>query len=491
MSQTSVSLSSLFPQLSNESLLEDYIGYVLSSLLALLSVFSIFFPLSALFKFCKSSKTTPSRHTTTNNNTNNSNEDEQKQSETHDTISYHSHVGFTSVVRSFLIRSVLSGVIFFVALPWAFDTFSNQIYSFETFLKNANAKTIHENIPFIADLHADTLMWKYRGGFLTTEKGHVSLPKMQRGNQALQVLAAVNFIPHTLNMKTNVNSTDILPFLIASQLYEYSAWFSPFGRARAYSKLLHQYESESKGIFTIIKNKKNLEEFITKRSHNKKHASGLFSIEGATVLENNLDNIQKLYDMGVRMFGLNHFGDNQVSGSLHGLTKYGLSDFGRQVVKKLSDLKVIIDLAHASEKAMNDVLEMLERGEISTSIIISHTGVKGVCNTTRNLSDEFAKRIAKHGGVIGIAFFKYTTCGLGFESVAKSIKYLKNLLGGHSVDNIALGSDWDGTIKAFGASDHLVYLTDALISEGFTEKEISQIMGGNVLRMLRRSLPDY
>ncbi|KAG2385764.1 hypothetical protein C9374_002913 [Naegleria lovaniensis] len=469
--------SSLF---STESLLEDYIGWVMSCFITILCMFLIFFPVSSLFKFCKSSRSSQPT---------NRNDNDQKDEELEHTT--HSHAGFTSVVRSFLIRSVLSCVIFFVALPWAFDTFSNQIYTQPDTLKNTVAMTIHQNIPFIADLHADTLMWKHRGGFLTTEKGHVSLSKMQRGNQALQVFAAVNSIPHTLNMKTNVNSTDILPFLMASQLYDYSAWFSPFQRARAYSKLLHDYQSESKGLFTIIKNKKILEEFVSKRAHNKNLVSGLYSIEGATVLEHQLENVQKLYDMGVRMFGLNHFGDNQVSGSLHGLTKYGLSDFGKQVVRKLSDLKVIIDLAHASEKAMSEVLDMLERGEISTTVMISHTGLKGICNTTRNLSDDFAKRIAKHGGVIGIAFFKYTTCGHGFESVARSIKYLKNLLGGNSVENIALGSDWDGTIKAFGASDHLVHLTDALISQNFTETEISQIMGGNVLKMLRRSLPDY
>ena len=137
---------------------------------------------------------------------------------------------------------------------------------------------------------------------------------------------------------------------------------------------------------------------------------------------------------------------------------------------------------------MKDILDLTEDWKDPTpTIIVSHTGLKSVCNHTRNISEEIAKRIAKRGGIIGIAFFKFMTCGYGFPSVVKTMQYMKNVLG---IDAVALGSDWDGTIKAFGASNELVYLTDALISGGFTQEEIEKIMGGNVLRVLRNALPE-
>src|SRR3989338_3618370 len=135
---------------------------------------------------------------------------------------------------------------------------------------------------------------------------------MQQSGMALQTFAIVNSIPHTLNMKRNVNNTDIFPFLMFSQLYDREAWLSPLGRAKIFSQLLHQYESESKGVVTVIKNKRILEQFLQRRKLDKKLVSGLLAVEGAQVLEYNEDNVQKLFDYGVRMFGLNHFTDNQV-----------------------------------------------------------------------------------------------------------------------------------------------------------------------------------
>ena len=262
---------------------------------------------------------------------------------------------------------------------------------------------------------------------------------MQKSNMALQTFAVVNSIPHTLNMQNNVNYTDIFPFLMFAQLYERDAWFSPLYRARAMSRLLQSYEDEGNGLVTFIKNQRNLENFLERRKTNKNLVSGLLSVEGAQVLEYNLDNVQKLYDWGVRMFGLNHFTDNQVGGSLHGSEKYGLSEFGKQVIKKVVDLNMIIDMAHASESHMKDVLDLTEPW--NTTVIVSHTGVKSDCNHTRNISEEVARRIAKRNGVMGIAFFEFTTCGFGFKSVAKTMKHIANMVG---VDHIALGSDWDG-----------------------------------------------
>ena len=133
---------------------------------------------------------------------------------------------------------------------------------------------------------------------------------------------------------------------------------------------------------------------------------------------------------------------------------------------------------------MNDVLDLTEsRG---TMVVISHTGVKGKCDNIRNVSDDILKRVAKRGGIVGIAFFSFVTCGRDFESAAESIKFVADLVG---VDHVTLGSDWDGTINAFGDASHLVYLTDELVTLGYNQSEIDKIMGGNYLRVLSQTLP--
>ena len=145
--------------------------------------------------------------------------------------------------------------------------------------------------------------------------GHVNYEYMQEGNVALQTFAIVNHIPHTLNMQYNVNYTDIFPALVIPQMFSPTSWFSPFGRAVEMSKEFNEhYVEDCKGKFMPIKTREDLEEFLEKRKqpNGKTVVSGLLSTEGATILESKLENVQKLYDMGVRMFGTNHFTDNSV-----------------------------------------------------------------------------------------------------------------------------------------------------------------------------------
>ena len=94
---------------------------------------------------------------------------------------------------------------------------------------------------------------------------------------------------------------------------------------------------------------------------------------------------------------LTHFFDNELGGSLHGVSDRGLTDFGRDVVRRADEKAMIIDVAHASPSMVTDVLALSKR-----PVILSHGGVKGVCDTARNLDDDLMKQIAAHGGLVGI-----------------------------------------------------------------------------------------
>jgi len=179
--------------------------------------------------------------------------------------------------------------------------------------------------------------------------------------------------------------------------------------------------------------------------------------------------------------GLTHFNDNEVAGSAHGIAKTGLSDFGRRVVSRLEALSVVIDLAHASPRAIEDTLDLATR-----PVVVSHTGVVGTCPGPRNLTDGQIRGIAEGGGVIGIGFFEAAICDVEPQSFARAVRYVADLVG---VEHVGLGSDFDGSVHTKFDVTGLPHMTASLLSAGFIDEEVEQIMGGNVLRLLGELLP--
>ena len=178
---------------------------------------------------------------------------------------------------------------------------------------------------------------------------------------------------------------------------------------------------------------------------------------------------------------MTHFFDNELGGSAHGIEKGGLTDFGKRAVERMEELGIIIDLAHASPKLFADVMAMVKR-----PVVVSHTGVKGTCNNIRNLSDEQLRQVAARGGLVGIALFNGATCGSDAKAQARAIAHAVDVAG---VDHVALGSDWDGAVKAHYDVTGLPMLVDELLRLGFTEGDIRKIMGENVKAFMRRNLP--
>ena len=143
---------------------------------------------------------------------------------------------------------------------------------------------------------------------------------------------------------------------------------------------------------------------------------------------------------------------------------------------------MFIDIAHASPKTIDDILAMATR-----PVVVSHTGVKGTCDNNRNLSDDQLRRIAATGGVIGIGFWDTAICGEDAAAIARAIKYAASIAG---VEHVALGSDFDGSVKVPFDASGVPLITEALIAEGFSDNDIALIMGGNVLRLLSEYLPE-
>jgi len=231
----------------------------------------------------------------------------------------------------------------------------------------------------------------------------------------------------------------------------------------------------------IIRTQSDLINALETRSKTKSNGSGnivlgLLGIEGCHCLEGKLENVKGLYDAGYRMISLHHFFDNELGGSLHGISRDGLNEFGRQVVRELERLEIIIGVAHSSPEVVDDVLEITKR-----PVVVSHTGVHGFCQTKRNLSDEQMLRITGKGGLICIGYWKGAACDISPEGIIKSLRYAIALVG---EDHVALGSDFDGTTTTAFDTSELSILTQKMMDYGFSDNEIAKVMGGNSVRFL-------
>jgi membrane dipeptidase len=269
------------------------------------------------------------------------------------------------------------------------------------------------------------------------------------------------------------------------------------------------------------------------RITNDKKICGLIGIEGGTAVERNLDNINSLFDLGVRYIGLTWNNSNGISTSARDETERGkqggLTDFGIQVIKRMNEVGMLVDVSHLSEQGFWDVID-----NTTSPIIASHSNCYSLNPHFRNLTDEQIKAIAQNGGYIGInfhdkfldknadinrtlnAYQKYSAelddlnerygddlvryneerdkfladnnirGGTTIEKVIEHIDHVKNLVG---IDYVGIGSDFDGGItppnELYDASTYPL-ITKKLVEKGYTEEEIKKVLGGNFLRVFRR-----
>lgn len=363
--------------------------------------------------------------------------------------------------------------------PAYIDGRLNRVVAHPPYVVSEAATRLHGQI-IIADLHSDVLLWG-RDLLRRNHRGHTDVPRLIEGNVALQVFSAVTKLPKGVNYARNLGTSDQLTLLLVAQRWPPATWTRLSQRALYQARTLRAAAARSGGRLVLTESREDLERFLARRAVDRGMTAGVLSIEGLQALDGRLDIVDTLYAAGYRIMGLAHFFDNEVAGSAHGAAQGGLTPLGHQVVQRMESLGVLVDLAHASPRTVDDVLALAKR-----PVVVTHTGVKGTCPGPRNLSDDQVRRIAATGGVIGIGYWDGAVCKIDLASIAQAIRYASRIAG---IDHVALGSDFDGaTQTSFDASD-LVLVTDALLSAGFRENEIRGIMGGNVVRLFLQALP--
>lgn len=366
------------------------------------------------------------------------------------------------------------------AAPAVVEGQLNRVEAHAPYAISADAKALHATLN-MADLHADTLLWG-RDVLQRATRGHVDVPRLARGRFALQVFSTVTKTPRGQNYDKNTGDTDMIAILVRANLWPMRTWDSLLERALYQAELLNKAAARDPKALVVVRNRADLAALLVRRANGERVVGGLLATEGAHPLEGDLANLKKLYDVGFRMIGLHHFFDNELGGSLHGVSKGGLSPFGIQAVRAIEEKGMIVDIAHSSEKVVDDVLAVSTR-----PVVVSHTGVRGACDSARNLSDAHMRAITAKGGLIGIGFWPGAVCDSTPAGVAKSIRYAADLVG---VDHVALGSDYDGsTTVRFDASESAA-LVQALMKAGFSEAEIRKITGDNLLAFLAAQLPE-
>jgi membrane dipeptidase len=211
-------------------------------------------------------------------------------------------------------------------------------------------------------------------------------------------------------------------------------------------------------------------------------------IQGGNALDRDLDALDLIPDDVVLRITLVHLSSARIgvtSSPLAGGAETGLSDFGRDYVRRLNEKKIFVDLAHISRKGFWDAIEVHDR---SQPLLVTHTGIAGVHEHWRNLDDEQVRAVARLGGTIGImyqsSFLGDPMLGGKLASIVDHMGHIIKLVGD---DHVSIGSDWDGAIippRDMPTCLELPRLAHEMLKRGWSHDRVKKILGGNFLRVV-------
>lgn len=214
------------------------------------------------------------------------------------------------------------------------------------------------------------------------------------------------------------------------------------------------------------------------------------SFEGAGPLADAPEALDAWVARGVRIVGLVHTEHNALassSGDAHA-ADYGLTEAGKTLVRRAHALGVAIDVSHASDRAVSDVLALAH--ETGGVVVATHSNARALCDHPRNLTDDQLRGIAATGGVIGLNFHSPFVVRGRPATLADVVRQATHLLRVAGVDHVALGADFEGGIRpARGLEDasHFPDLARALRGAGSSEAAVRKLFSENALRVLCRS----
>jgi membrane dipeptidase len=256
-----------------------------------------------------------------------------------------------------------------------------------------------------------------------------------------------------------------------------------------------------------------------------KKIAAFLAIEGGHQIDDDLAVLRMYYRLGIRAMTLTHFKNNDWADSSTDKPAHnGLTPFGKEVVREMNRLGMLVDVSHVSDKTFYDALA------VSTKpVIVSHSSSRAISNIPRNVTDDMLRALAKNGGVVGINFgegfisqkdvaalqsaitsnssappdlagkllddyaneeFRKDLAAMktGLASLSDVADHVDHMVKVAGIDHIGIGSDFDGiTSPPEGLQDisKMPSLVAVLLKRGYSEQDIKKILGGNYLRVIR------
>ena len=317
-----------------------------------------------------------------------------------------------------------------------------------------NTQRTHDRI-LTLDTHCDTPMFFSQDiHFETRDKRIlVDLPKMTEGRLDATIMVA--YIPQK-GLET-----------------------SPKGYADGIFDQIERIANENSAVLSIARTPADL---LANKMAGRK--SIMLGIENGHAIEGKIENLEHFAQRGIVYMTLCHNGDNDICDSAKGSqTHGGVSAFGEQVIHRMNELGVMVDLSHAAETSFYNALEIS-----STPIVCSHSSSKALCNHPRNLSDEQMKALAKAGGVCQITLYPGFLRTDEKATIMDAMEHLEHAIKVMGIDHVGLGTDFDGDGGVPGLADasELSNFTRQLLLRRYSEADIQKIWGGNFLRVMQQ-----
>jgi len=262
------------------------------------------------------------------------------------------------------------------------------------------------------------------------------------------------------------------------------------------------------------------------RIHKSGKIASLIGVEGGHSIDNSLDMLARLYELGARYMTLSHSDTiDWVDSANDAPRSDGLSPFGEEVVRTMNRLGMLVDISHISAESMKDALRVTK-----APVIASHSSAFGIAQHPRNVPDDVLKEVAKNGGVIMVNFYSGfivpERAAVGNRVIAERIKlrkdkdvkvdeddltttkaqreqekmtpgtvhtlvdHIDHIVKVAGVDNVGLGSDYDGITQLPDQLEDVStypYITQELLNRGYSHENIRKILGGNLMRALRQA----
>jgi microsomal dipeptidase-like Zn-dependent dipeptidase len=347
-----------------------------------------------------------------------------------------------------------------------------------SFVVTPEATDLHQRLR-VTDLHCDALMWR-KDLTRRSNTGHLDFARMRDGNCAVQMFLTVTEIPRQISGDMIADKSDRLTLLGVLDQWPLAAVRDQTERALYMGNKLRNSCERTGGEVRFIQTARELRCTLDDRSSDPGIGAVVLGLESSDATKYSIANIERLFAAGYRTSSLCHFTDTAFAASATGISKGGLKPLGRQAVSAMNALGMIVDLAHASQRVIEDVLTHSIRCPI-----ITHTGARAMSNDPKCQPDEILCAVVAKGGVIGLCFVEDYVNGTKVDDILRSLEHLLGVVGPKGV---ALGSGFDSFPVPI-AADQLPYLTQALLSAGHDEATIGAIMGENALQFLLRELP--